>query len=648
MHAHAPLAERQAPRVRVGPATDEAEREADRIAEAVVAPAKPGCTACAAGAEPCPACAAGARKLRRSALGPAPATASPVLRGPGAPLPAATRAKFERRLGADLSAIRLHAGAEAAQAARQVHARAFALGRDIALGEPAPAPHTAEGERLLAHEVAHTLQDGAGHTLRRRTDFDIIGLHPGAGSDPGTIYFNRDSAEIDPGEQWKFTGLATPPSQALTLFGYSSEEGDPAYNAGLIDRRLRRVSRELYDTGHRAARTLTPELAASEGQAAYRERRAVSVVPTPSGGAPAVPPLGGGGPCTVAIGCGTSFTSAHPLAVAQLTTAIAQVAVGTPAARAQLAAMFPGVPQPTVLAGLTGLLSELARMPANHRCHDYPCDAACSRPAYADPAARVMTLCPAFINGGSVAENAALLLHEGLHMVPGLTTQDTAYRQSRMIDAISGAQARTNTDSYVVLILRLSGGTAQMPPADPLASLAPPEQTAARRALAFTEQWLLQADWDSSLLYEAIKRNKGRGGGWDPADAYHAGTLHAVAATFGLTDPGAAPFAATPVDADQWAVAGIHDRYNRMMAAVWMRPITVASSAAGPEAWAAGLGNAVSVTPGFFALAPPDQVLRLIELMAGSLPTADVPAARRRDYAVGAQQIWTHSGRSGP
>jgi hypothetical protein len=168
MRAPAARAEAPAPRVRVGPAGDEAEHAADRVAEMLVAPAKPLCTACAAGAEPCPACAGGARKLRRSALGPAPAAAAPVLRGPGAPLPAATRAKFERRLDTDLSALRLHDGAEAARAARSVNARAFALGRDIAFGAAAPAPDTAPGERLLAHEVAHTLQDGAGAVLRRQ------------------------------------------------------------------------------------------------------------------------------------------------------------------------------------------------------------------------------------------------------------------------------------------------------------------------------------------------------------------------------------------------------------------------------------------------------------------------------------------------
>nr|MCU0944876.1 DUF4157 domain-containing protein [Rubritepida sp.] len=48
--------------------------------------------------------------------------------GPGAPLPEPTRAHFERRLGADLSAVRLHTDANAGRAARDQGAAAYAFG----------------------------------------------------------------------------------------------------------------------------------------------------------------------------------------------------------------------------------------------------------------------------------------------------------------------------------------------------------------------------------------------------------------------------------------------------------------------------------------------------------------------------------------
>jgi hypothetical protein len=200
----------------------------------------------------------------------------------------------------------------------------------------------------------------------------------------------------------------------------------------------------------------------------------------------------------------------------------------------------------------------------------------------------------------------------------------------------------------VLLVIRLSGSTAAGPPADPVGTLAGPEQTPARRALAFAEQWLLQADWDTKLLYEGIKANKGNATGWTlgAAPGYHAGTQRAIRTTFGLSDPGPSPFANAPVQLDQEIVAGLADRYRRMMFTLWATPITVTNGAA--DAWTPNLGNAVALSPAFFVLGAPDQVLRLIELMAGSLPTSDVPAGRRRDYATGAQQIWTHAGRTGP
>jgi hypothetical protein len=348
------------------------------------------------------------------------------------------------------------------------------------------------------------------------------------------------------------------------------------------------------------------------------------------------------------IPCGTSFTTAIGLALPQVISAKAQVDAATPAATAQVATLFPGTPIAQIQGNMAGLLTEMGGLSANHRCHDYPCDAGCDRPAYANPATHMMTLCPGFVNGTNLVENATLLIHEALHMVTGLTTIDFAYRRSRFIDFIPGTQSQTNTDSFVLLVIRLSGSSAAGPPADPVGSLAGPEQLPARRALAFAEQWLLEADWRIKLLYEGIKANRGSATGWTAgsAPAAMAATQRAIAATFGLTDPGPSPHANAPTQGDQEIVAGLADRYRRMMFALWTRPITVTNGAA--DVWAAGLGNSVVLSPAFFALSAPDQVLRLIELMAGSLTTSDVPTTRRRDYATGAQQIWAAAGRTGP
>jgi hypothetical protein len=80
-----------------------------------------------------------------------------LLQGDGKPLDPATRVSMEARLDHDLSSVRVHSDETAAQLARQVDALAFTVGDDVVLGADAP-PHTRQGQRLLAHELAHVVQ----------------------------------------------------------------------------------------------------------------------------------------------------------------------------------------------------------------------------------------------------------------------------------------------------------------------------------------------------------------------------------------------------------------------------------------------------------------------------------------------------------
>lgn len=63
-----------------------------------------------------------------------------------------------RRSAADFSRIRIHADGRAAEAAQSLGAAAFTAGRDIVFGRGRYAPETAEGRRLLAHELTHSVQ----------------------------------------------------------------------------------------------------------------------------------------------------------------------------------------------------------------------------------------------------------------------------------------------------------------------------------------------------------------------------------------------------------------------------------------------------------------------------------------------------------
>lgn len=90
----------------------------------------------------------------------------------GAPLPEDLRTRFASALSTDLTGVRVHTDTESARAAKSVGARAYALGRDIYFGAGQYDPSGTASQRLIAHEVAHTVQQ-AGQPLVRRDKLEI-------------------------------------------------------------------------------------------------------------------------------------------------------------------------------------------------------------------------------------------------------------------------------------------------------------------------------------------------------------------------------------------------------------------------------------------------------------------------------------------
>ena len=89
---------------------------------------------------------------------PIPEIVGHVLKSAGEPLDAGIRAVMEPRFGHDFGKVRVHNDSSAAESARAVNARAFTLGHDIVMGAGEFSPGTAPGQRLLAHELAHVVQ----------------------------------------------------------------------------------------------------------------------------------------------------------------------------------------------------------------------------------------------------------------------------------------------------------------------------------------------------------------------------------------------------------------------------------------------------------------------------------------------------------
>lgn len=104
-----------------------------------------------------------------------------ALRSSGVPLDLSLRRVMEARLGADLSGVRVHGGEEASESAAAIGAHAYTVGNDVVLQKGVHAPHTDAGRRVLAHELAHVVQ--------QRTD-RLSGAPAGAGFEIG----ERDGA----------------------------------------------------------------------------------------------------------------------------------------------------------------------------------------------------------------------------------------------------------------------------------------------------------------------------------------------------------------------------------------------------------------------------------------------------------------------
>lgn len=131
------------------------------------------------------------------ALSGSPATARTASRASergagGQGLDAGTREFFEQRFGADFGGVRVHTDGRAARAARAMGAQAFTVGRDIAFDSGEFQPGTERGQRLLAHELAHTLQPGGvvRPKLRVNTKVDLD-LHGFSATRAGDVYTGK-------------------------------------------------------------------------------------------------------------------------------------------------------------------------------------------------------------------------------------------------------------------------------------------------------------------------------------------------------------------------------------------------------------------------------------------------------------------------
>ncbi len=86
----------------------------------------------------------------------------------GHPLPKTVRDFFEPRFGYDFSQVRIHADTKAVDSARELNAYAYTVGQNVVFGPGEYAPGTTKGKKLLAHELTHTIQQGANKSIQKK------------------------------------------------------------------------------------------------------------------------------------------------------------------------------------------------------------------------------------------------------------------------------------------------------------------------------------------------------------------------------------------------------------------------------------------------------------------------------------------------
>lgn len=96
--------------------------------------------------------------INSASIGDVPPLVQEVLQDSGRPLAATTRTLLEPRFGYDFSQVRVHADVPALESAQTVEAAAYTVGSNIVFGAQQYKPETRQGQRLIAHELAHVVQ----------------------------------------------------------------------------------------------------------------------------------------------------------------------------------------------------------------------------------------------------------------------------------------------------------------------------------------------------------------------------------------------------------------------------------------------------------------------------------------------------------
>lgn len=144
----------------IGASNDPLEHEADRVADQVMS-RKSSSTISSA---PVKIQCSSSNTLSREET--VPSSVNSVLARSGSPIRSGLRRNMETRFGHDFSKVRIHTDNLASRSAHDVNARAYTVGNNIVFANGQYAPSSQAGNRLLAHELTHTVQQASGGAKR--------------------------------------------------------------------------------------------------------------------------------------------------------------------------------------------------------------------------------------------------------------------------------------------------------------------------------------------------------------------------------------------------------------------------------------------------------------------------------------------------
>ncbi len=552
---------------------DRWEQEAERMAESVMA---------AGGSRPgVPIKPAHPALMRQPAAVPtsreAPASVESVLgSSSGRPLERGTRNFMEDRFGCDFSRVRIHHDQRAAESARDVNALAYTVGQNVvfAAGQYAPGSHA--GQKLLAHELAHTLQQEGGMPLvRRKTGpFTVDGLYEKRAAETDFVFFDREQpapsdtppeSVLDSAEEGKIKTKAKAALdkslKEITLYGFASEEGDSKENSALIQRRMTAVQNVLEREGFKAPNVVhqTEKLACSNDKYDYRLWRAVEMREGTEVSSRVCKKKEGARPAcdkdhmdlvdaarNKAKGLIDGTTGAlmrldaflaKPADEPDVATALdkyfgkSHTPATAKAVRERVQAIWDFLDK----MGKAGGATVLCGSDDEPTCHT-------GSPASASHDSQEVIVCDTFFNDSvQKAKQDEILIHESSHG-SSFATDDRAYQKERVILILSTAQALQNAQSLTQFIMAMNGKARPLGPDNPdkVTGCDPDggdkQETLVREALAWAQRWNTYAMYGTAQTYA------------NPSNT--SAMTPYITAHFGR--------------ADRAAIAGIYDRYHAM------------------------------------------------------------------------------------